>query len=638
VPVTIFEFGDLRLDCSRFELWRAGRSLKLERKPMELLILLATREGDLVTRAEIAERLWGSEVFVDTEHGINTAIRKIRQTLRDDPEEPRFVQTVMGKGYRFIGPISEVHPPPSTLHLEPVAPGVIGVATTIPTPQSSTSETGPPSHRPQPRPWLLIGASAVILCCITALTLRAHWSRERSARAATTNIQSIAVLPLDNLSGDPAQNYFADGMTDELTTMLAKNSTLHVTSRTSAMQYKGAHRPLREIAQALGVDGILEGSVERSDGKVHMTIQLIQASTDTHLWADSYERDANDVVTLPSEAAEAIAKRLNSAVAPPASARYINPEAHDAYLHGRYLWFREQYEKSADYFRKATELQPDYALGWTGLADYYGAGVIDGNLDPRTALPAESAAARKAIALDDSLAQAHLSLAAAYWMSNWDPVRADQEAQRAIEIDPKFAEAHHLRAKFLSMLNRHPDAIEAQKKAMELDPFGRPWAMAYIYILARQYDASITDALQRLESTPNDPTLHGILFWAYRCKGREKEAVQELERYFTLSGENTSAENVRRTYAQGGYKPTLYWQIRDLERKSAKQYVSPVEMALLYAQLGQREKTLALLEEGYRQHSPQLLDIQNDPAYDFLHADPRYRSLIRRIGLPPAWQ
>jgi TolB-like protein/DNA-binding winged helix-turn-helix (wHTH) protein len=637
VPVTIFEFGEFSLDCDRFELCRAGRSLKLERKPMELLILLATREGDLVTRAEIAERLWGNEVFVDTEHGINTAIRKIRQTLRDDPDQPRFVQTVMGKGYRFIGPISEVQPPLPAIQPESAAPGAIDVATTIPTPQSSISETGVPSHRPRLRSWLLIGASAVAVCCIMALTLRAHWSREHSARAAASNIQSIAVLPLDNLSGDPAQNYFADGMTDELTTMLAKNSTLHVTSRTSVMQYKGAHRPLREIAQALGVDGILEGSVEHADGKVHMTIQLIQASTDTHLWADSYERDANDVVTLPAEAAQAIAKRLNSAAPLPKSARYVSPEAHDAYLHGRYLWFSGQYDKSAEYFRKATELQPDYAEGWAGLADYYGGGTVGGQLDPRKTLPIMDAAARKAVALDDSLPQAHLSLAATYWLHNWDLARADREVLRAIELDPKFAEAHHLRAKILGALNRHQEAIAEQKIATELDPFARPFALALSYALARQYDAAITDGLQRLESTPNDATLHGVLSWAYRCKGMHKEAVQMLGPYFLLQGDKSSAESVRQAFEQGGYKAVVRWEISDTERKSTKQYVSPVDLALHHAQLGQREKTLALLEEGYRQHSPYMLDIQNDPAYDFLHNDERYRSIIRKIGLPPAW-
>ncbi len=455
--------------------------------------------------------------------------------------------------------------------------------------------------------------------------------------APKPEITSLAVLPLDNLSGDPAQEYFADGMTDELTTMLAKNSTLRITSRTSAMQYKGAHRPLREIAQALGVDGILEGSVERTDGKVHMTIQLIQANTDTHLWAESYDRDTNDVVTLPTEAAQAIANRLNSAAPLPKPARYVSPEAHDAYLHGHYLWFSGQNDKAGEYFRKATELQPDYAPGWSGLSIYYGAGAVDALLDPRTALPAQDVAARKAVALDDAFPESHLAMAATYWLYNWDLPRADQEVLRAIELDPKFAEAHHLRGKILGALNRQQEAIEEQKKATELDPFSRPFAMALAYSMARQYDAALTDALQRLESVPNDPTLHWTLYTIYRSKGMTKEATSMFEQCMALMGDKASAEGVRRAFQQGGYTAVLRWQIRDMEHRAATQYISPVDLAYAYAQLGEREKTLALLEEGYGQHSPSMLDIQNDSAFDFLHADQRYRSLVQKIGLPPAW-
>jgi tetratricopeptide (TPR) repeat protein len=368
-----------------------------------------------------------------------------------------------------------------------------------------------------------------------------------------------------------------------------------------------------------------------------MTIQLIQASTDAHLWAESYDRDANDVVTLPTEAAQAVAKRLNSTAPMLKPARYVHPEAHDAYLHGRYLWFQGQYEKSLPYFKKATELQPDYAPGWAGLSSYYGAGAVTGTLDPRQALPAEDVAARKSVALDDSLPWAHNSLAATYWTYNWNLAQADQEVLRAIELDPEFAEAYHLRAKLLGILNRHQEAIAAQKKATELDPFSRPWALALIYMLARQCDAALTDALQHLESTPNDPGLHGMLSWAYMCKGKQKEAMQELEQYLVLTGDKASAAGVRQAFEQGGYNRVVGWQIGDLERKSAKQYVSPFSLADLYAQLGQREKTLALLEEAYRQHSPLLLDIQNDGNFDFLHTDGRYRSLIQRIGLPPAY-
>jgi TolB-like protein/DNA-binding winged helix-turn-helix (wHTH) protein len=638
VPATILEFGDFRLDCDRFELSRAGRTLKLERKPMELLILLAKREGDIVTRTQIAECLWGSEVFVDTEHGINTAIRKVRQVLRDNPDQPRFLHTITGRGYRFVGPVVAVQPAlPATNQpfVQSESPAVEPVITTsIPEPSPLVEQGSGAPQRSRIRPWLILGSVAALLLIATAITLRI---REHTTHAATPAILSLAVLPLENLSGDSKQDYLADGMTDELTTMLAKDSTLHVVSRTSAMQYKGAHRPLRDIARNLGVDGIVEGSVERSADKVHMTIQLIHASSDTHLWAESYDRDANDVVTLPEEAAQSIAKRLNSTAPTRQPARYINPEAHDAYLHGRYLWFQEQYDKSLPYFKKATELQPDYAPGWAGLSSYYGAGIITGLLDPRTTLPAMDAAARKAVALDDSLPWAHNVLAATYWMYNWDLVRADQEILRAIELDPGFAEAYHLHAKFLGILNRQQEAVAAQKKAMELDPFARPWGLALIYILARQCDAALTDAQQRLESTPNDPGLHEMLSWAYMCKGKQKEAMQEQEQYLVLSGDKASAVGVRHAFEQGGYKAVLRWQIRDMEGKAAKQYVSPYSLATLYAQLGQREKTLALLEETYRQHSPLLFDIQNDPAFDFLHKDERYRSLIQKIGLPPAW-
>lgn len=621
---TILEFGDFRLDCDHFELSRAGRPLKLERKPLELLILLAQREGDLVTRAEIAQHLWGSEVFVDTEHGINTAIRKVRHALRDDPDHPRFVHTVTGRGYHFVGPVTASPPP------EP--------APVIAQPAPFASEA--PAARPFPSAvsrWLIYASIAVLFAVAVVVILRI---REHPTHAATPDIRSLAVLPLDNLSGDPAQDYLAAGMTDELTTMLAKNSTLRVVSRTSAVatQYKDAHRPLRQIASDLGVDGIVEGSVARDGGNVHMTLQLIRASTDTHIWADSYDRDNNDAVSLPADAAQAIAKRLHASLAaalPPA--RYVSPEAHDAYLHGRYLWFSEQYGKSAEYFKKATELQPDYAPGWAGLADYYGAGVIIGDLDPRKVLRPMVAAARKAVALDNTLPQAHLTLAATYWLNDWDPARADQEALRAIQLDPEFAEAYHLRAKFLGILNRHPEAIEQQKKAMELDPFARPWGLSYIYLLARQCDAAITDGRQRLESSPGNAILHTILAHAYQCEGKDKEAAHMLARYYELTGDNDSAEALRRAFEQGGYRAVIEWQIRDLERKSATHYVSPVKLAGLYAQLGQREKAIALLEEGYRQHSPMLLDIQNDGRFDVLHADSRYRSLIRKIGLPPAW-
>jgi tetratricopeptide (TPR) repeat protein len=403
------------------------------------------------------------------------------------------------------------------------------------------------------------------------------------------------------------------------------------------MQYKGVRRPLPEIARELGVDGILEGSIARSGEKVHMTVQLIQAPSDTHLWAESYDRDASDIVSLPREAAQTIAKRLNSAVPQAPLPRYVNPEAHDAYLRGRYLWYANQNAKSFEYFKKATELQPDYAPGWSGLAIYYGASAVDGQKSPAETLAAGEEAASRAVQLDDTLPEAHLALCALIFVNRWDWTKSDPECKRAIELDPEYAEAYHFRAKILAALNRNQEAIEAQKKATELDPFARPWALAYSYQLARQYDAALTDALQRLDSTPNDWGLHWILYVTYRCKGMYKEATRELEKMLTLQGDEASVAIVRRAFQQGGYKNVIRWQVGDLKKKSSSQYVSPVDLSLLYAQLGDREKTLSLLEQGYREHSPLLLWVQNDPAYDFLHSDERYRLVIRNMRLPPAY-
>jgi TolB-like protein/DNA-binding winged helix-turn-helix (wHTH) protein len=656
VAVTVFEFDVFTLDCDRFELCRAGRSVKLERIPMELLILLARRNGHLVTRTEIAEYLWDKEVFVDTEHGINTAIRKIRQALRDDPEQSRFVQTVTGKGYRFIAPIVEVRESlieeesrsssaqPRDRRVGDARPtrGGVGIQEPIVNRVELPSETEAQSLRSSGlRVWpVALGASAGFALLILVIALGVRGLRNRSvSRTTPPRISSLAVLPLDNLSGDPAQDYFADGMTDELTTMLAKNSTLRIVSRTSVMQYKGAHRPLPEIARALGVDGILEGSVSRNGDKVHMTIQLIAAPSDTHVWAESYDRNANDVVSLPRQAAQTIAKRLNSAMLQPTSLRYVNPEAHDAYLRGRYIWYSGSNEEAGKYFRKATELQPDYALGWTGLAGYYGAGAMGGDLNPKDAIPQTEGAANKAIELDDSLPEAHLMLSGAMFLK-WDWARADQEIARAIELNPRFAEAYHLRSKMDTALGRNEEAIESEKKAMELDPFQRPFAMGLAYFTVRQYDAAINDVRQRLETQPDEAGLHWILCESYRRKGELKEAAQEWEKIMLLmgdQGEGISATTIRRAFEKGGYKAVLLQNVSYLKHKSATQYVSPVDLALQYAQLGQREETLSFLEEGYRQHSPLLLWIQCDPAYDFLHGEERYRSIIKGIGLPPAY-
>jgi TolB-like protein/DNA-binding winged helix-turn-helix (wHTH) protein len=573
-----------------------------------------------VTRSEIAERLWPSEVFVDTEHGINTAIRKLRHALHDDAEESKFIQTVTGKGYRFIIPLT-------VIALEGPKPVV------APSSRPDESSVGPASTpddrqaRSRARLLTISAVALVLLAVVMVVFLR--WTQSRNHAA----IQSLAVIPLDNLSGDPAQDYLADGMTDELTTMLAKDSTLRIISRTSVMQYKHARQPLKDIARALGADGIVEGSVARSGDHVHLNLQLIQAATDSHLWAESYNRDAQDLA-LSDEAARAIAGRLQSATPTAAPERVIDPAAHDAYLHGRYLWLSSRNDESGPYFKKATEIQPDYAAAWAGLANYYGKAVVADNLDPRIALPLQEQASARSLALDPNLAEAHLAMAATYLIARWDPADADREVLRAIGLDPSNADLYAFRADVMLVEDRRPETIELTKKAVEMAPLEySPW-LGWIYMDQRQYDAALDDLRGRLEATPSDPSLLYCRLECLRRKGSYKEATDAAAKLFAAFNDPHDASAIRTAFARGGWPAVVRWQLAYDSARQKKEYVSPVLMATYHAELGQSEPTLSLLEEAFRLHDFAVLMIATDPAFDFLHGDPRFQSLAQRIGLP----
>jgi TolB-like protein/DNA-binding winged helix-turn-helix (wHTH) protein len=634
-------FGVFEVDVQARELRKKGSRVKLQQQPFELLMILLEHPGQVVSREDLRQRLWPADVYVDFDRGLNKAMVKLREALGDSPESPIYVETLPKVGYRFIGPVNSSQLAPQ---IAPVAGGSAVDLLSKPEFAGNGNERtiAPPASAevvPAPKEkirWRL--GLAILAAVLIVLGFGTAWARWHRA-AISAPIRSIAVLPLDNLSGDPGQDYLAAGMTDELTTMLAKHSNLRVISRTSAtsvMQPKGAHRPLPEIARELGVDGILEGSVERTGDKVHMTIQLIQAPSDSHVWAESYDRNANDLVTLPSDAANTIAKKLNAAVAQPVSTRYVNPEAHDAYLRGLYLWYAGNND-SIKYFKKATELQPDYALGWCGISFFYGAAAIDLFSDPRDALPQQKAAAEKALALDDSLPEAHLAMAASYFNNEWDFDRALHETRRAIELDPKFAEAYHFRSKILSSLGRHAEAIEVQKKASELDPFARPYGLALTYAYARQYDAATAEVMRRRESNPNDSWSHWMLDFIYQCQGKWKESAEERAKSFSSTGDNKSAETVRTLFANGGVKAVAAWDLNHLKTQGVNGYVSPVKRAWCYVQLGQREHALDQLEDAYRQHSPGLLEVQQVAIFDVLHGEPRYRAIIQAVGLPPAY-
>jgi TolB-like protein/DNA-binding winged helix-turn-helix (wHTH) protein len=633
VPFVVYQFGDFSLDCGKFELCRKGHRLKLERKPLELLVLLVTKHGQVVTRSEISKCLWEREVFVDIEHGINTAIRKIRQVLADSSDLPQFVQTISGSGYRFIAPVTAVEPEVT----EPTQPSADLVDLPPAPPEISATPVIPSAPKPHHRLWLVAALCAAVL--ISILTVGPHPLAARFLdRDTHAAIASLAVLPLNNLSGNPNEEYFADGMTDELTTMLAKDSTLRIVSRTSAMQFKDAHRSLPEIARALNVDAILEGSISRSSNRVHMTLQLIRGDTDNHLWAESYDRDTNDVAALPDNAAKAIAARLNSGTPPHANARYIKPEAHDAYLRGHYSWVVGRNEDAGRFYQRAVDIQPDYALGWTGLADYYAMGALGGEVNPLQALPQAKAAARKAIELDDSLPRAHATLGGMIFLNDSDGVQALKELTRATELDPQDAENFHLRAKVLCALGRYDEAIAVQKQSTAINPFEHPGAMAEIYRCTRQFDAAISDGEMRLKDSPGAADILKQLADSYHWKGMDKEAVEMLARQFSAQGNIPLAAAVRRAFETGGYAAVVHCQLAAVEKRARTARVSTFELVDLHGMLGEHDKTLALFEQGVNERDPLLLlQAQSDPAFDFLHADSRYRSLIHKMGLPPLY-
>jgi TolB-like protein len=485
--------------------------------------------------------------------------------------------------------------------------------------------------------FLAISALVLLAAALVGFNVRG-WRDQLIARPNSQRIHALAVLPLENLSGDPTQEYFADGMTDELITMMAKNAELRVISRTSIMQYKKAHRPLPDIAREFGVDGILEGSVGRSGNQVHINAQLIYAPTDTHLWAESYDRSLSDVSSLQTELAQTIARQVGLKVsASTKPEKRINPDAHDAYLLGRYYWFACDYEKSRTYFQKAIDLQPDYAAAWSGAADSYTGSAADGNYPPEKVMPQAEGAAKKALELDDSLAEAHNTVAAIDLFYRWDWSAADKESARAIQLNPGLAEGHHLRSYVLRPLNRMDEASQEQKKAVELNPFAMPTGSGYALLRMGQFDAAVNEGRLRAEAQPNNSDVHNLLADAYLDNGMEKEGEQELEQTLRLSGGQKLADEYHRAYARSGMQAVWECSLNDLKQRAVKQYVSPLEFADIYGWLRRKEETLHYIELAYEERVPFLVFIQSDPILVFLHSEPRYRAIVNKMGLPPAY-
>jgi eukaryotic-like serine/threonine-protein kinase len=463
-----------------------------------------------------------------------------------------------------------------------------------------------------------------------------------AAGSGPLQIQSVAVLPLENLSGDPEQDYFAEGMTEELITQLAQIGALRVISRTSVMPYQGSRKPLSEIAKELGVDAVVEGSVMRSGDRVRINAKLIQASTDKSLWAKGYDRDLTDVLNLQAEVARDIAQEIRVELTPQeqsrlASSARVSPEAHDAYLKGRYHWNKDteqQFRQAEKYFQQAIEIDPNYAASYSGLADYYWA---TNELAPQIAMPKAKENALKALAIDDSLSSAHTTLADVKFYADWDWPGAEMEYKRAVELNPNDSEAHRMYSVFLSAMGRSDDALVEMRIAQNLDPvsFLTSSSLGWTFYFGRQFDRAIDQCQKTLELEPNDIGAHSCLGYSFMAKKEFARAVAEFKKAADLSGEEPlRIEGLGIAYGFAGQKEEARRLLAELQAKSTLHYVPPYFLASVHAGLGENDKAFALLEKGYNERDAYLTWLKVEPALDPLRSDPRFHVLLQRVGLP----
>jgi TolB-like protein/DNA-binding winged helix-turn-helix (wHTH) protein/tetratricopeptide (TPR) repeat protein len=640
-------FGTFEADLHSGELRKHGLKIKLQKQPFQVLVLLLERSGDMVTREELRQKLWPAEAFVDFEVGLNGAIKRLRNALGDSAEIPRFVETLPRRGYRFIAPTEEVHGSPMGRKA-------------VETPASGSAEAEALSHPTElvsaaskiERGWtkttrrvgyrFALGTAAVLLALFLGLNLRGPRDR-LLGRADAGRIRSLAVLPLDNLSGDPSQEYFVDGMTDAVITNLSKISALRVISHTSVNHFKGTKRPLHEIATELQVDAVIEGSVEREANRVRITANLVQAFPEKHLWAESYDRDLRSILDLESEVARTIADQIKITVTPEerrrmAVSQTVDPEAHELYLKGAFYntkWTKEGFERGIEYFNRALEKDPRNARAYAELAVAYGGLGIYGDVK---GYAMQKTASLKALEIDDTLGDAHTTLAWSKFTLDWDVAGAEQEFRRAIELNPNDARAHAWYGTFLALRGRIEDSLRHVKSARELDPLSlanTSTATFIAYYNARDYDKAIEVCREALDLDPNFLPAHQWLVQVYERTGDLGKAIEEQQRATALAGEDRrvarDVDLLRKAYAEKGSRG--YW-VYKLKLFRADAYPKDlINVAKAHERLGNKDEAFRWLDTAFKDRVPYLIwNLPANPDLDGLRSDPRYTDLLRRLG------
>ena len=662
-------FSAFEVDLRAGELRKHGVKVKLHGQPFQVLAMLLERPGELVTREEIREKLWPQDTFIDFEHSVNSSIKRLREALGDDAATPRFVETLPRHGYRFIAPVETLarnHIPKANGEVETAfaskssvfeteraaGPGEDAVASASSHANRRDADiaaTADACRSPFSRRWVIaaiVGVPVALLATLIGLNVFSLRDRLLPRTSPVPKIESIAILPLENLSHDPEQEYFADGITEELITNLGNIAALRVISRTSVMRYKGTKKPLPEIAKELNVDALVEGTVLRSGDRVRVTVNLLHASTDRHLWAETYERDFHDVISLQDEVARAIAEEIKIKVTPQEQARLsispaVSPEAYRLYLQARYHSNKRTlpgFEKSVQLFQQAVAHDPNYASAYAGLAEAYGLIPFYEGASSKESFPKAKAAALKAVELDDSLAEAHAALGFVLFYGDWDWLAAERELKRAIELKPSYATSHHWYAEYLSAMGRHDQAIAEIKRAEELDPLS-PLLFAIgeeICTNARRYDEVIEEAKKALELDSNYALAHENLAGGLLGKGMNKEAAAEYFEADRAWG-ITNSQELALGYAFNGKRAKaleILKQLRESPRRPGLNSIFEARLCL-GAALCDKQEVLNWLEKAYEEHEVYAPFWNVHPAFDPIRSDPRFQRILRRMNFPP---
>ncbi|MGA7631332.1 MAG: tetratricopeptide repeat protein [Terriglobales bacterium] len=641
------KFGDdFELDCAAGQLRRSGRILKIERIPRDVLLFLVQHRGELVTREQLVEKIWGKDVYLDTDNSINGAIRKIRQVLKDDPEQPRFIQTITGKGYRFIAPVI----------VPAVAPAVARVTAPDTEPEAVAAVARPSSDQLVRedsaawfRRWRVLGISilATAIVLIASWGVYRQWFELQVRPSRSGGRVMLAVLPFENLTGDAGQEYFSDGMTEEMITQLGSLDPEHlgVIARTSVMHYKRSQEPLQQIAHELGVQYVLEGSVRRDADKVRITAQLIQMRDQTHLWARQYDREPKDVLVVQSEIAKEISDEIQNALGEHRPiARVAQPtlsaegfEAYNLYLKGRYFWNKRTmggFQQAAEYFQQAIDEDPNYGRAYAGLADTFTL-MSTWYVGPQSELmPKARTVALRALELDESLAEAHATLALIKENYDYDWPGSEKEFRRAIQLGPQYATAHQWYAEFLSWQGRFEEAFAESEQARQLDPLSLIIASDYAWILydSRRYESALEQCRSLLELDPKYDRARDLMIPAYLQLGRYDEAVDVMNHSGREEGPWTWASRAT-VYSRLGHAEQARRELVKIEQLPDSRPDRTPTLLRAYSGTGQKERLIDLLQRAYSEHSNAVVQIKVDPMYDPVRNDPRFTDLLRRVGL-----